>query len=314
MNDTFSIVYMGTPDFAVPPLKALAAEGYDIRLVITQPDRPKGRGRKPDAPPVKRAAQELGLPVLQVSTMKTPEVIDTLKTIGPDLFVVAAFGHILTPEVLAIPALHPINIHASLLPKYRGASPIQSAILNLETETGVTTMIMDKGMDTGDMLLKAVTPIGREETAASLHDRLADMGADLIVQTLEALKKGTLEPVPQNHDQATKAPMLKKEDGRIDWFQSPELIDARTRAMTPWPGAFTFLEGKRYKLFAVTPKPGPPQDEPGLIQACGPDGIQVSARTGKVVIRELQGASGKRLTAADFLLGHPLKPGSRFES
>ena len=311
MEKKFNIVFMGTPDFAVPPLEALARYHCHISLVITQPDRPKGRGKKMMPPPVKTAATQLGLEVIQPESMKEEQVVERLKALKPDLFVVVAFGHKLSNELLAIPRLYPVNIHASLLPRYRGSSPIQAAILNRDKETGVTTMVMDQGLDTGDMLLSAKTPIAVDETAATLHERLAAMGADLIIETFDAIAADTIVPRPQDHDLASHAPMLKKEDGRIDWHLAPEEIHALVRAMTPWPGTFTFLDTRRIKVFAV--KEGKQESDlaPGTIISWDEEGIHVAAGKGSVTILELMGASGKRLTAGQFLQGNRLEPGER---
>ncbi|MBI9090369.1 MAG: methionyl-tRNA formyltransferase [Desulfobacterium sp.] len=310
MKKPFKIVFMGTPDFSVPPLRALAAYGCDIPLVITMPDRPKGRGRKMVPPPVKTAALELGLEVFQPENMRSDEVKEKLLALKADLFVVVAFGHKLSQEILDIPTLYPINIHASLLPSHRGSSPIQTAILNLDKETGITTMVMDKNLDTGDMLLTATTPIHNDDTGQALHDRLAVMGADLIIKTLDAIAEDRLPRTPQDHDRATHAPMLKKSDGRIDWTLTPEKISAVVRAMTPWPGAFTFIGGKRIKIFRVTPSETRSDTPPGTVFLCDDQGIHVAAGNGSITILELQGASGKRLTAAEFLRGNPIEPGT----
>ncbi len=310
MKKPFKIVFMGTPDFSVPPLRALADYGCDIPLVITMPDRPKGRGRKMVPPPVKTAALELGLEVFQPEGMRSDEVKERLLALKPDLFVVVAFGHKLSQEILDIPRLYPINIHASLLPSHRGSSPIQTAILNLDKESGVTTMVMDKDLDTGDMLLTSTTPIHDDDTGQDLHDRLAVMGADLIIKTLDAITEDRLPRTPQDHDRATHAPMLKKSDGRIDWTLTPEKISAVVRAMTPWPGAFTFIKGKRIKIFRVTPNETRSDANPGTVFLCDDQGIHVAAGSGSVTILELQGASGKRLTAAEFLRGNPIEPGT----
>ncbi len=307
------IVFMGTPDFAVPPLKALAGRpDFHVCLVITQPDRPKGRGRKPAPPPVKQAARTLGLPVFQPEKLNTDDAVERLSDLAPDYFVVAAYGQILSQRILAIPARYPVNIHASLLPKYRGAAPIQAAIRHMEKETGVTTMIMAKGLDTGDMLLKAQTPIHPHDTARSLHDRLAAMGADLILETIDRLNENRLTPVPQDHTAASYAPMLKKEDGRIDWSLSSHKVCAHIRAMTPWPGTFTFLFGKRIKIFAAIPGSNETTAPPGTVCALDSDGIHVAAGTGTVIIESLMGTSGKRLSADDYLRGHALNLSDRF--
>lgn len=312
MKKKFNIVFMGTPDFAVLPLKALAEYNCDISLVITQPDRPKGRGKKMMAPPVKIAAQALGLNVIQPESMKENAIKERLAALKPDLFVVVAFGHKLSRRILEIPSIYPINIHASLLPAYRGSSPIQAAILNMDREAGVTTMIMDENLDTGDMLLTAKTTLSHDETAEVLHDKLAKMGADLIIKTLDAISENRMIPQPQNHTLATFAPMLKKENGKIDWNLAPERIDALVRAMTPWPGAFTFLHGKRIKIFKVSQSNRKTDFAPGTIFSCDNTGIHVAAKKGSVTIIELQGASGKRLRADDFIRGKKLEPGTRF--
>ncbi|MEA2061440.1 MAG: methionyl-tRNA formyltransferase [Thermodesulfobacteriota bacterium] len=311
MKKKFSIVFMGTPDFAVPCLNILAEQTHELPLVITQPDRPRGRGKKTLPPPVKTAAQALGLEVYQPESMKTETVIEKLTSIQPDLFVVVAFGHKLSKDILDIPAIYPINIHASLLPRYRGSSPVQAAILNRDRETGVTAMVMDQGLDTGDILMTTRTPVSPEETAESLHDRLAKMGADLIIKTLDAIADQRITPVPQPHDLASFAPLLKKEDGRIDWTLEPERIDALVRAMNPWPGAFTFLDNKRLKIFSVRKSTKKTDMPPGTVFSCENGQIHVAVKNGAIGISELQGSSGKRLKADQFLRGKKLDPGTR---
>ena len=281
-------------------------------LVITQPDRPKGRGKKMVPPPVKVAAEKLGLKVIQPESMRSAAIKETLVALKPDLFVVVAFGHKLSQEILDIPVITPINIHASLLPAHRGAAPIQAAILNQERLAGVTTMFMDKNLDTGDMLFKSETPVSDSDMAQDLHDRLAVMGADLIVKTLDHIAENRLTPIPQDHTLATFAPMLKKSDGRIDWTLSPDKISAHVRAMTPWPGAFTNLDGQRLKIFKITCQSTPSTATPGTVLGCDDQGIQVATGNGAVTIVELQGASGRRMTAVEFLRGKPVKPGAVF--
>ena len=309
------IIFMGTPDFSVPALKALAAEdSISILLVVTQPDRPKGRGKKLAPSPVKAAARDLGLEVYQPERLNTPEGVERLSALAPDFFVVVAFGQILSQEILDIPRVYPINIHASLLPKYRGAAPIQAAVMNMDGETGITTMVMAKGMDTGDMLLKSRTGIDPEETAQDLHDRLSQMGADLIVETIRKASQGELTPEPQDHDRATYVSMLKKSDGQIDWSRSARAVCAHINAMTPWPGAFTHLSGKRLKIFKALPGPAPDTGTaPGTILTCGRSGISVAAGENTVRILELMGSSGKRLTADAFLRGNSIDLPARFE-
>ena len=310
------IIFMGTPDFSVPALEALASQpNIEIPLVVTQPDRPKGRGKKLAPSPVKARALELGLDVFQPEKLNGPENAARLKELAPDFFVVVAFGQILSQEILDIPKRYPINIHASLLPRYRGAAPIQAAVMNMDKETGVTTMVMARGMDTGDMLLKAQTPIDPDETAQDLHDRLAAMGADLIVETLRQIEQGGLSPEPQDEAKATYVSMLKKTDGGIDWSRSADQIRAHVNAMTPWPGAFSDLDGKRLKIFRARPEQTPSRDHaPGQIISCGDEGIRVAAADRTLLITELMGNSGKRMAAGAFLRGNPIGLPARFQT
>ncbi len=305
---------MGTPDFSVPALKTLAArDDFEISLVVTQPDRPKGRGKKITQPPVKITAMELGIPVFQPEKINTPEAKELLLSHEPDYFVVAAFGQILSQDILDIPRIYPINIHASLLPQYRGAAPIQAAVMNMDKQTGVTTMVMAKGMDTGDILLKSATPIDPGETAQDLHDRLSQMGAALIVETIHKVNAKTLTPIPQDHDHATYVSMLKKSDGEIDWGRTDKEVCAHINAMTPWPSAFTHLGEKRLKIFKAVPGPAIKDDAvPGDILACTAKGISVATGQNTVLILELMGFSGKHLTADAFLRGHQIDLPARF--
>ncbi len=311
MKQKYSIIFMGTPDFSVPPLKALARH-CEISLVITQPDRPKGRGKKMTPPPVKTAALELGLEVFQPENMKDNAVLEKLAALKPDFFVVVAFGHKLSREILDIPAIYPINIHASLLPAYRGSSPIQAAIMNMDKESGVTTMIMDTDLDTGDMLMKAATPLVANETGQTLHDRLSVMGADLIIETIKGIEDNSIKPKPQDHSKSSHAPMLKKEDGRIDWCKEPEEISAQVRAMTPWPGAFTFINEKRIKVVEVQPMDIHSDEPAGTVFNCTCDEIHVVAGSRSLAILQLQGASGKCLCSEDYLRGNRLDTGECF--
>ncbi len=309
------IIFMGTPDFAVPSLNALHKSGYEVVLVVTQPDRPKGRGRKLSHsqlshPPVKKAAMNLGYDIIQPLSIRTDEFADSILKLKPDVFVVVAFGHILPKNILALPKAGAINIHASLLPKYRGAAPIQWAIINKETETGVTTMFVDEGMDTGDILLSSKIKIAPDETSASLHNRLADLGANLLIRTLQALKAGTLNPLPQDHTKACNAPLLKKSDGHIDWKMSAEAIEAFMRGMTPWPGAFTFYKNRRLKVYKAEPVPANVTESPGTVVKGFPDELLVATGKGALSILEIQGASGKRLLIKDFLQGCKMPPGT----
>jgi methionyl-tRNA formyltransferase len=303
------IVFMGTPDFAVPPLRALHDCGHEVLTVVTQPDRRKGRGRKLTPPPVKQAAASYGYPVIQPETVRSDSFHRQMTELAPDLFVVVAFGQILPQSLLDIPSRGAINVHASLLPRYRGAAPIQWAIINGDRETGVTTMMMDKGMDTGDMLLMNKTAIGPEETAADLHDRLSDLGARTLVRTLEKLQDGSLERTPQNHAKSTHAPMLKKKDGEIDWSMPAERIECLIRGMTPWPGAYTFSDGMRLKIFKASVLKREISVPPGTILECFPGELRVATGQSALAVQEIQGASGKRLPIDDFLCGCRLPDG-----
>ncbi len=305
-----NIVFMGTPDFAVPALRALHKHGHQVDLVITQPDRRKGRGRKLALPPVKTAALELGLTVAQPDTIRNPQFHQKMQTLAPDLFVVVAFGHILSRTLLDIPRLGAINVHASLLPKYRGPAPIQWALLDREKQTGVTTMFLDTGVDTGDMLHKAATTITPQDTAATLHDRLAELGGTVLIETLQALEAKTLTPQPQDHNQATHAPLLQKQDGRINWQDSAEAIEARVRAMTPWPGAFTKFNDKPLKIHRAQIVNRQTDAKPGSVLTSFPDELWVATGQGVLSILELQGASGKRLKAKEFLCGCKMAAGT----
>lgn len=301
---------MGTPQFSVPGLKALHENGHDVVLVVTQPDRPQGRGRKVTPSPVKAAATELGIPVIQPSAVKTAEFADQLKTYQPDFQIVIAYGRILPEKVLAIPQFGTINIHASLLPKLRGAAPIHWAVINGEQETGVCSMLMDKGMDTGDVLLSAPEPIKPDDTAGSLHDRLAAKGAKILIETLKKFADRTIQPIPQDNSLATYAPMLNKDDGLINWNQSAESIERFIRGVTPWPGAYTFFGETRLKIFQSSPIEVEVSEAPGTVLPGFPDELRVATGDGVLSVLEIQGASGKRLVIKDFLMGHAIPPGS----
>ena len=304
-----SIIFMGTPDFAVSALKALhESKLFDIRLVVSQPDRPKGSGRKLEPTPVKAYAQSVGYPVEQPESVKSEAFIELAKTIAPDFFVVVAFGQILSQTLLDVPKIAPINIHGSLLPKYRGAAPIQRAIMEGEETTGVTTMVMDKGMDTGDMLIKAEISIEKDDTAATLHDKLASLGGELIVRTLPGLMDGSVTPEPQDNSRATHAAMLSKAEGEIDWSAPARLIHCRLRGMSPWPGAYTFLDGKRLRIHKAETQELSHDAQPGTLMSCHNE-LVVATGEGAIKILELQGDGGKRMPAEAFLRGNPMEPG-----
>jgi len=301
---------MGTPQFAVPGLQALHQNGYEIAMVVTQPDRPKGRGRRISPSPVKQTAQDLGYPVVQPSSIRTPDFADQIKSLKPDFQVVIAYGKILPENVLALPRIGTINIHASLLPKLRGAAPIQWAVIHGEPETGVCSMLMDKGMDTGDVLLTAKEAIEPDDTAGTLHDRLAVNGAKVLIDTLKAYADNSIQPIPQDHNLATYAPMLTKDDGLINWNKSAKSLENFMRGVTPWPGAYTFWGDKRLKIFSATPIAADIAEPPGKVLVGFPDELRVATGDGVLSIREIQGASGKRLTIKEFLRGHPIQPGT----
>jgi methionyl-tRNA formyltransferase len=288
----------------------LSQEDYEVALVVTQPDRPKGRGRKLVPPSVKVKALELNLEVSQPSTLKSDKFTDQIKSIQPDFFVVIAFGHILSEKILQFPKFGAINIHASLLPKYRGPAPIQWAIINAEPYTGITTMFMDKGMDTGNILLTKKEPILPEDTAATLHHRLANAGAELLIKTLKDFAANKIKSIPQDHSKATYAPLLKKQDGHINWQRPAEKLEPFIRGMTPWPGAFTFHNEKRLKIIKAASISESVSEAAGTILKAFPDELRVATGKGALSILEIQGPSGKRLGIADFLRGYRLPPGT----
>jgi len=303
------VVFMGTPEFACPSLQRLIDRGEQVLAVVTQPDRPRGRGQKFLPPPVKALAESHGLPVIQPLKVRAPEFIQTMGEMNPDLVVVVAFGRILPKALLEVPKHGCINVHASLLPRYRGAAPINWCIINGERETGVTTMLMDVGLDTGDMLLKKATPIEPDEDGRSLHDRLSLLGAEALGETLDLLTAGMLVPEKQDESLSCYAPLLKKEDGRIDWSRDPESVRNLVRGMNPWPGAFTCLDGKLLKVYRV--RTGRVSGAPGTILRADSDGIEVACGGGSLFLDELQLEGKKRLPSRDFLAGCRILPGSK---
>jgi methionyl-tRNA formyltransferase len=303
MKQRFKIVFMGTPEFSVPALEALHAAGHDVALVVTRPDKPRGRGRKLDAPPVKKAAVQLKRTVIQPLSLRDESARQALREAQADFFIVVAYGHILTPTILSLPRQGCVNVHASMLPRYRGPAPIHWAIINGEKETGVTTMMMDKGLDTGDILLKAREPIFVDDTAGSLHDRLASLGAQLLCQTLDRFADNTIRRFPQDHSQATYAPLLKKTDGLIDWEKPAILIEPFIRGMSPWPGAFTYWGNRRLKIFKAAEVQTEESSPPGTILKIAPNELTVATSRGALSILEIQEASGSRLPVSEFLRG-----------
>ncbi|MFO0774897.1 MAG: methionyl-tRNA formyltransferase [Nitrospiraceae bacterium] len=309
------IIFMGTPEFAVPSLVALLTSDDEVVGVVTQPDRPKGRGQTLTPPPVKVLAQQHGKSVIQPTKMKDPALLEALKAWNPDLIVVVAFGRILPPSILALPPHGCVNVHGSLLPKYRGAAPIQWAVINGEQETGITTMLMDEGMDTGAMLLREATAIRPDDTSGTLAERLSQIGARLLIETLRRLKAGQLQPIPQDNARATLAPIIKKEHGVIDWSLSAAAIVNRIRGFTPWPGSSTYLGDERWTIWRAMVVPPDAsltaESEPGTFLRGGKDGILVRAGDGVVAVMELQVPGSRRMSAGDFLAGHRLQPGAR---
>ena len=307
-----NIIFMGTPDFAVPTLDLLyKTEKHNVQAVFTQPDKPKGRGYKLTPPPVKVLAVEHNTPVYQPQSLKNngEEYVDIIRKLNPDCIVVAAYGKILPKEVLDIPKYGCVNVHGSLLPKYRGAGPIQWAVLNDEAETGITTMLMGEGLDTGDMLLKRATPIGENETAAELFDKLAVMGAELLVETLDALEQGSVIPEKQNEDEASYAPMLSKDLCNLDFSQPVRKIHKQICGLSDWPCAVTILNGKRLKVYKseiVSDKPTGKTDG----EIVNNKDFSVACKDGVIRFTEIQAEGSKRMKTDDYLRGKPVEMGT----
>lgn len=304
------IVFMGTPDFAEKSLQALLEQGFSVKAVYTQTDKPVGRKRVLTPPPVKVLAQRHGIPVYQPKSLRRPEVQEELRALAPDLIVVVAYGKILPREVIDLPPLGCVNVHGSLLPRYRGAAPIQWAVINGEKETGVTTMYMDEGVDTGDIILQSTTPIGPEETAGELFDRLAAQGAELLVETLRLVERGEA-PRRAQEGESCYASMLDKELAELDFTAPAQAVHDRVRGLNPWPVAYTFFGGKKCKVFSCEVVPGPFAAPPGCAVADGSLCIACGDGSG-VRLKEVLLEGGKRTTEADFLRGHPVKAGDRF--
>ena len=308
------IVFMGTPDFAVPCLQALLDHGETVVGVFTQSDKPKGRGYQMTPPPVKELAVSKGIPVFQPKTLRDEAVFEELKALDPELIVVVAYGKILPKNVLDLPKFGCINVHASLLPKYRGAGPIQWAILNGEKVTGVTTMYMGEGIDTGDMLEKAVVPLAADETGGSLHDKLTVLGAELILSTLDKLEKGTAVRTPQTDENTCYAKMLKKNMGDIDWTMDAVSIERLVRGLNPWPSAFTRWNGRMLKIWEAKVLPDPAVKAPcGSVISAGEEGLKIQTGNGVLCVTSLQLEGKKRMDTAAFLRGYQIEPGCIME-
>ena len=305
------VVFMGTPEFAVPSLKALLDAGYGVVGVFTQPDRPVGRGHKLAACPVKKLAVERGVPVYQFERLRNEEGLACLRALAPDIVVTAAFGQILSQALLDVPKMGTVNVHASLLPAYRGAAPINWCILNGETRTGVTTMLTDAGVDTGDILLRRETDIGEVETAAELSARLSQLGAELLIETLKGYIAGEIAPTPQDERLASRQPMLKKEMGLIDWTRSAKEIACQARGLDPWPSAYTDYAGGTLKIYRARPAVG--EGEPGtVLRSSAKEGLFVACGEGALEVLEMQAPGGKRMSARAYLAGKKIEPGTRF--
>jgi len=308
-----NIVFMGTPEFALPTLEKIYNSSHSILSVITQPDRPKGRGQKQVDSPIKKFALENNLPLLQPATVNTKEFIASLLENRPDYIIVVAFGQILSETLLKVPKQFCINLHSSLLPKYRGAAPINRAILNGETRSGVTTMIMDKGMDTGDILLVDETPIEQNYDAQCLHDKLSEQGGKLVLETLSRLQKNDLLPTPQNSDLASYAPKLKKEESLIDWKIDAESIFNKIRGLSPWPGTHTLYNGKRLAILKGEIVLGESSDRPGHVERITDTGIEVGTGKNRLKITELKLEGKKAMPVKSFLSGYKITRDDIFE-
>ncbi len=302
-------IFMGTPEFAIPSFEALYESDFEIALVVTQPDRPKGRGKKLSSPPVKLVALEHDIEVFQPERIKDREAIEKIKQVKPDLIIVVAFGQILPKEILELPKYGCINVHASLLPKYRGAAPINFAIINGEKKTGVTTMYMEEGLDTGDMLLKNEVEITPEDTASTLHDKLAIAGKKTLSDTLKAIINTELVPEKQDDSISSYAPIMTKELGKINWDRSAEAISNLVRGTDPWPSAYTLYDNSVLKLFAPVVLDKQSKEKPGTIVAVSSEGIDIASADYIVRIKEIQISGKKRMPVGEFLKGNVLEIG-----
>jgi methionyl-tRNA formyltransferase len=307
------VVFLGSGAFAIPSFEALLDAGHEVAALVTQPDREKGRGLELAPPPLKPVALTRGVPVLQPPRIKAPEVAEELRRRAPEAQVVVAYGQIIPRAVFASPPLGTINVHASLLPRHRGAAPIQWAIAEGDPATGVTTMLIDEGLDTGPTLLARSTPIGKEETAPELERRLARMGAEVLIETLQGLVEGTVQPKPQDAARATLAPMIRKEHGVIDWSLPADVLARRVRAFQPWPGTTTSFGGRSLKVLRARPDTGDAAAEPGVLLRVDGEGLVLAAVGGTALrLLEVQPESRRPMPAAAFAAGARLQPGARF--
>jgi methionyl-tRNA formyltransferase len=303
---------MGTPSFAAASLRAVLERGHGVAAVFTQPDRPAGRGQVSRSSAVKELALERGLVVEQPDKLRNPAVVDRLRTLGPEAIVVAAYGKILPKALLEVPPRGAINVHASLLPRYRGAAPIQRAILAGDTQTGITIMQMNERMDAGDILLQEAVPIHQDDTSATLGTRLSAVGARLLIDALDGLARGDVVPRKQNEDEATLAPMVRKEEGAVDWRRGAAEIARAVRAFSPWPSAYTKLAGRTLKIHRAAPLAAATDAVPGTVWLATGDRLEVATGDGCLALLEVQLEGKRRLTAREFLAGHSLRSGDRF--
>ncbi len=307
------VVFMGTPDFAVGALEAIIKAGHEVTGVVTQPDKPKGRGKELQISPVKACALEHGIEVFQPEKIKAPDAVSMLRKFEADIFVVAAFGQILSKEILEMPKFGCVNIHASLLPKYRGAAPIQWAVIDGEEESGVTIMQMNEGLDTGDILMQEKVKLSPKETGASLFDKLAECGASLIVGALPKIEKGELKPVKQDDDKSSYAKMLKKDFGKLDFSQEAVVLERKIRGLNSWPSAYTYYKGKTLKIWDADVDTDVDTDAAcGFVCAVSKDSFSIMTKKGCLVIKEVQLEGKKRMKASAFLLGYPIEIGMQF--
>lgn len=308
----YRIIFMGTPDFAVPTLQSLIDSDHQVLCVVTQPDKKKGRGKKLAPPPVKVVAEQNNIPVLQPTKIKTPEFLEELKELRPDLIVVIAYGRILPESILNLPPLGCINVHGSLLPRHRGAAPIQWAIIEGDKKAGITIMQMDVGMDTGDILLPAEIEVAEDETAGSLFTKLSELGAPTLLEALTLLEQNKLPGNPQDNEEATAAPPLKKEQGLIDWSKPAEKLHCLIRGLDPWPSSYSFYNNIRYRFFNPEIIRKSVDSPPGTVIRADKEGILIATGSDCLLIKEIQPEGKKRLTAEAYLCGHPLPAGSLF--
>ena len=303
------IVYMGSPDFAAAPLKRLIEEGFDIACVVTRPDMPKNRGGHMAATPVKEVARQANITVFQPKKINLPESVAYLEALAADIFVVVAYGQILKPAVLSLPLMGTVNIHASLLPAYRGAAPINRAIINGETVTGVTSMYIDEGLDTGDMIFSSSCPINEDDDFGVIHDQLRDLGSELLIKTLDAIDKGTAPRTPQEQCLASYAPILTKEDELLDWHLDARQLHNRVRGLAPFPGAYSYFNGKRLKILSSSYRAESVDADCGQIISINSQSINVATASGVLMIKVLQPEGKKRMDASSFACGYGIKQG-----